>query len=81
MHEITILSLPQHRIKFYFRFFKWVLVAILGLGISFIFSEYQTLILIISAIILAVGFWAENDRYKKSVLVITDGRVLLRVKK
>lgn len=82
MDEILLASLPQHPIKFYFRYFRWIFSAIVIGLLVFLFTKSSWAWAIASAVvILAIGFILEKDRFKKSVLEITDQRVLLKVKK
>lgn len=41
MNETVLLSLPQHRIKFYFRYLNWLLVSLLGVVAAIVVSDYR----------------------------------------
>lgn len=81
MTETVLLSLPQHRIKFYFRFLKWLFIGMILVVSAWVIPDYRELLMGIGIVILAFGFYEENARFKNSVLELTEKRVLLRVKK
>lgn len=53
MNETILLSLPQHRIKFYFRYLNWLLVSFLGVVAMIVFPEYR-LELAVAALAIAL---------------------------
>ena len=81
MTENILFAVPQHKVKFYLRFFKWLFVSVILCAIAWIMPDYQWIFFTCGVLVFLGGYYEENKRFKNSILEITDKRALLRVKK